>query len=293
MRKIFLCLLLLSGLDSCILFRQYDNRWARNYNTCKKLQGKVVLYAIFVDTRYTKPFTDYDITSTTDSIQKAIDWIEAKANVEGIPLDIELKIYKNEKQITVSKDLPLKTIYKTAVFGGIGMLNRWADAVAKKAGSTMELANKPLIPKTRKPSDRERLVAKIRDEEGAESVALMYFVNNYYMEDLSLACNITLLTNGELEYAIVSFKDPAVIAHEFLHLFGAPDLYKSPFGKRRSRNVRFVKREFPNEIMLTCDPQLNKLDLCPATKYLVGWSDVIDRKYERLIYDHRFTRRRR
>ena len=48
-----------------------------NNNACKKIIGKVVLYAIFVDTKETHPWTAYDIKTTLDSIQKSTVWITA------------------------------------------------------------------------------------------------------------------------------------------------------------------------------------------------------------------------
>ena len=46
----------------------------------------MVLYAIFVDTRYTNSWTEFDINSTLDSIQLATNWIEKQAKKEGIKL---------------------------------------------------------------------------------------------------------------------------------------------------------------------------------------------------------------
>jgi len=34
---------------------RFDNRLARDNNVCKKLEGDVVLYALFVGNDYTKP----------------------------------------------------------------------------------------------------------------------------------------------------------------------------------------------------------------------------------------------
>lgn len=47
-------------------------------NVCKKLSGDVLLYAIFVDSRYTQPWSAYDIQSTLYSIQEMKGWIEKK-----------------------------------------------------------------------------------------------------------------------------------------------------------------------------------------------------------------------
>jgi hypothetical protein len=83
--------------SSCISFKRLDSRIAMDRNVCKKLYGKVVLYAIFVDTKYTRPWTEYDIQSTLDSAKLAIEWMEKKAAEHNIDLDIELQYYSNEK----------------------------------------------------------------------------------------------------------------------------------------------------------------------------------------------------
>jgi hypothetical protein len=42
----------------------------------KKLKGNVVIYAIFVDSKYTNPWSKYDIETTLDSIRTATKWLE-------------------------------------------------------------------------------------------------------------------------------------------------------------------------------------------------------------------------
>lgn len=59
-----------------------------NNNVCKRLKGDVVLYAIFVDSKYTGIWSEFDITSTLDSIQIAMEWIESKAQKAGVDLKI-------------------------------------------------------------------------------------------------------------------------------------------------------------------------------------------------------------
>jgi hypothetical protein len=65
-----------------------------NNNVCKKLIGKVVLYAIFVDTKETHPWTAYDIKTTLDSLQKSIEWITAKAKEFNIDVPLMLSIMR-------------------------------------------------------------------------------------------------------------------------------------------------------------------------------------------------------
>jgi hypothetical protein len=194
-----------------------------------------------------------------------------------------------KKSIPVSVDLPRKSVIGTLVFPntyyGAVKLNKWSDKIAQKAASTMEIKEKKRIPKAPAPKDKERLISKIRDDNKVETVALCYFVNNYFMEDVSVTMNT--MSNSEIEYCIISYKYPGVIAHEFLHLFGAPDLYKNPFNKKQ-RNKRIAAREFPDEIMINPQRNITSLDVSPVTSYLIGWQTTIDKKYERLFNEGRF-----
>ncbi|MEM9052644.1 MAG: hypothetical protein AAGC47_11370 [Bacteroidota bacterium] len=256
-----------------------------NNNVCKKLKEKVVLYAIFVDSRYTNPWTEHDIYSTIDSIQVATNWIESEASNRGVPLNIEVIYHQDKKEIIpIEANLMRQTLSKT-LFGpnGVRYVDRWADKVAKTAmgiygKDTTKVTRTKIVPK-----DRERLLARVRDEHKTDNVALVYFINNYYTNEVSVA--IHTAQNFDPEYAIVSFKQPAVIAHEFLHLFGALDLYRTPFDSKRkaNRSLSFAQSQFPNEIMAFPYRGLDSLTISPFTEYLVGWDRELDQKYEQMI----------
>ena len=287
--KTILILALLTATDSCKPY--YDTALATvNNNVCKKLRGKVILYAIFVDTRYTQPWSAYDITSTLDSIKRATKWIEAEAAKSGIELDIEIQNYQNGKVIPLVNDLPRRTLSSTLfspnLYYGIRNLDRWSDQLAKKAGQTLPKDTSLIINTKNRLSDRERLIAKLRDVNKTDNVALMYFVNNYYEEELSVTLHTGEINN--IEYSIVSFKDPSVIAHEFLHLFGALDLYINPLIKRHSQKMeKLAMNEFPNEIMAFTYRDLSQLDISGFTKYMIGWYNVMDDKYSNLLLGKR------
>lgn len=61
--------------------------------------------------------------------------------------------------------------------------------------------------------------------------------------------------------------DPCGVAHEFLHLFGAWDLY--PTDVQSEENSRRMDKMYPNEVMHRNAP-LDKLQLSPLTAWLVG-----------------------
>jgi hypothetical protein len=265
---------------------------SKDNNVCKKLEGKVVLYAIFVDSKETKPWTIYDIESTLDSIQRANNWLTDQATRNGIDLDIELHYHKRDDgQIPIRFSLARKTLFATLftkeISKGIKDTDRWANIVARKAGKSLDIDTSEVIRMKNTMSDRERLVARLRDIHGTDQVALMYFINNYYKEEVSVA--IHTRSDTEIEYAIVSYKSPAVIAHEFLHLFGAWDLYYSHrCNKISGKHQRVLNKNFPNEIMAFTYRDIDTLQISEFTKYTIGWRKNLDKKYSRLILGRRF-----
>lgn len=295
MKKIYLLLLVvLLGLSSCTYW--IYNHTARQIatvdnNVCKKLTGDVVLYAIFVDSRYTQPWSEYDIRSTLDSINKAAKWIEKQASENGIGVHIKVVNHENRRVIPISADLANKTLSGT-IFSpvpavGIPKVDRWADRVAKTAAQSLPKDTTAIVKTKNKLSDRERLIARLRDIYKTDNVVLMYFVNNYNKEELSVTFHNSSFT--DIEYCVVSFKKPAVIAHEFLHIFGALDLYVSPFDKKRSvaKKKQVAMKEFPNEIMAFAYRNIDSLSISPFTQYCIGWQNQLDDKYIKMLLGKR------
>lgn len=291
MRHVLLILVLLVLHSSC------HNRWFKlknsevhiatvNRNVCKKLTGKVVLYAIFVDTKYTGTWSTYDINSTLDSIQVATQWIEKQASKNAIPLDITVDYHRNRnKVVPLAGNLPGKTLSGT-LFGinGTRSVDKWADKIGKLALRTFGPDSSKITQTKIKPKDRERLLARLRDEHKTDNVALIYFINNYYTEEVSVALHTS--SDAEPEYAVVSFKQPGVIAHEFLHLFGALDLYISPFDNKRKaiKKKAFAMKEFPNEIMAFAHRNLDTLEIGPLSQYLIGWKSELSPEHKNFFF---------
>lgn len=249
-------------------------------NVCKKLTGHVVLYAMFVDTRYTQPWSEYDIMSTIDSINKAVQWLEKLAKENNISLSIDIKYHQNGRIIPIVNNFPDKTLSGTLFSPlpsfGVPKLDRWSDRIARTAGLSLPKDTSKVIKTFNRLTDRERLIARLRDMYKTDNLAAIYFINDYYSEDISLALHTG--NNFSPEYAIVSYKRPAVIAHEFLHLFGALDLYISPFDKKKKsiKKKAEVMKLFPNEIMAFTYRQLGSLNVSPFTKYLIGWENELN-----------------
>ncbi|MFW5819903.1 MAG: hypothetical protein ACOCWA_01330, partial [Bacteroidota bacterium] len=281
---IFLTLTVIFTSSSVI---RVDYRQGRFNNVCKDLRNDVLLYFIFIDTKETSPWTEFDIMSTIDSLGVAVRWLEKAAKQNKVELTIKTDYYIGNEFATINQNLPEKSVEESLLHPnlkkGIEALNKWADNVSRKAGESFYLVDKDGIPKTQPPNDAERLIAHLRDEYSVESVALMFMVNNYFKTDLSVALNT--LTTEDVEFAIVSYKYPSEIAHNFLHLYGAADLHETPF-RRSGRKIKIANDLYPDDIMQDAYAKnIDELKVSRYTKYLIGWTDEIDPEFEDLLTD--------
>jgi hypothetical protein len=268
-------------------FTRIDYRDGMYKNVCKDLRNNVLVYFIFVDSKVTSPWTDFDIQSTIDSVEAAVQWIEEQAKAKDIQLNIISDYYIGQEYATVRKNLPYETVMNsvsTPNFSkGLEELNKWADNIAKKVGTDAHIVEKDGIPEIKNPKNKERLAAHLRDEKQVESVALLYMVNNYYRDDISIPVNH--LGTEDIEFAIVSYKYPAVIAQNILNLFGAADLARSLY-RRNEKKIKLAHEFFPNDIMQDVYARkLNDLEIGEYTQYLIGWSGHLDPKYQPLLTD--------
>jgi hypothetical protein len=87
-----------------------DYREARYKNVCKDLRGDVWLYFAFIESKYTAPWTGYDIQSTIDPIRASITWLHSKAGSNNIPLNIKADLYKGSEFTTITRNLPEPTV---------------------------------------------------------------------------------------------------------------------------------------------------------------------------------------
>jgi hypothetical protein len=208
----------------------------------------------------------------------ALEWLQQKAKENGIPLRIISDYYIGQGYTTIRKNLPYESVIKSVqtpnIHKGFEGLNQWGDYIAKRVGSEVQISEKDGIPEVKNPRNKERLIAHLRDEKKVESVALLYMVNNYYRDDISLPVN--QLNSNDVEFAIVSYKYPAVIAQSILNLFGAADLYKTVY-RRNENKIKLAAQYFPNDIMQDVYAKsLDDLEIGEYTKYLIGWTKTLD-----------------
>lgn len=268
----------------------FDFSMGRFNNVCKDLKNDALLYFVFIDTRSTSPWTEFDILTTIDSIQVAARWLENQATQHNIPLNIKTDYYIGDEYTTIEKNLPNATIDEVIkdqkLEKGMESLSRWGDYVSKIIGESLYIKEKDGIPLQKRPGNKERLIAFLRDEYQVESVAVMFLINNYFRSDISLSINT--LNNDDVEFSVVSYKYPSEIAHNFLHLYGAADLNKSYF-RRSKGKIKQAREAFPNDVMSEVYAKsLNDLEIGEFTEYMIGWTDQLDEEYEPLLTE-RFT----
>lgn len=287
MRSIFInfSLFLLLVVASSASVPSLDFHSGRLNNVCKDLRNDVLLYFVFVDTRTTYPWSEFDILTTIDSIQVAARWLEKEAEKHAIPLHIKTDYYIGDEYTTIQRNLPgksLKVILESQkLFKGMSALSRWGDYISKTIGESLYVKEKDGIPLQKNPGNKERLMAFLRDEYRVESVALMIMINNYFGSDISLAVNS--LHNDDVEFSVISYKYPTDIAHNFLHLFGAVDLHETPF-RRSKRKIRLADEAFPDDIMSGVHTRsIHELEIGAFTEYMIGWTEELDGTYEPLL----------
>ncbi|MEY4604546.1 MAG: hypothetical protein RIT43_1838 [Bacteroidota bacterium] len=289
MKKHFFLLAVLSFfvLSACAtkkFYKEFAFPSVRN-NVCKSLDGKVVLYAIFVDSKHTGPWTVYDMASTKDSICEAIAWIQQKADEDSIPLNISLQIHESpDGKMPIKGDLRKKTLSAT-IFGQPWAtaerdMFKWSDRLAAMAARSLPKDNSKSTRTKNNLRNKERLIARLRDIHQTDNVALVYFVNNYYKDEASFAFSTS--SDKNVEFAVVSYKNPSVIAHEFLHLFGAEDMYVTPFDKKIERKYHEkLSAMFPDEVMTNSLRNLDSMQISDFTRYLIGWDKELSDNFQK------------
>jgi len=281
--NLLLFLLLFAGVSAST--PSFDFSMGRHNNVCKDLKNDILLYFVFVDTRTTYPWTEFDILTTIDSIRVATRWLEIQAEEHDIVLKIKTDYYIGDEFATIQRNLPRKSVHETLdeqnLINGMLSLSRWGDYVSKIIGESLYVKEKDGIPIQKRPSNKERLIALLRDEYKVESVALLLMVNNYFRSDISLAINT--LHNDDVEFSVVSYKYPSEIAHSFLHLFGAADLHETHF-RRSKRKIKLANQAFQDDIMSDVYARsLKDLEVGEFTRYMIGWTGELDSEYVPLL----------
>jgi len=295
MKNLYLVIapILMLGFSSCVVHVHFQDSATlneyhyptKNQNVCGFLKERVVVYSVFVDVNSVHPWSLYDINSTTDSIKRAVEWIESQATSAGVKLDIDAVSHKHGNKFSLRESSnPNLQLELEDVYGerrkNLRNLTNWSDDISKRCGRYFKERKADKVATPNRANDLERFVAALRSKYETDNVVLLFHINGYY-ERMSSAAFWTGHTE-RVEYGIVTYKNPAVIAHEVLHIFGAEDLYPHP--ENSSFNFNAIAERYPYEIMRATYPDISKLRISPITKYLIGWQDSLDFADMRLLY---------
>lgn len=245
--------------------RDVDQMFGRDHNVCKKLKGNVLLYVVWVETRLSSTWSEFDLNSTVDSIKATVRWLNAEAAKNNVELHIRFDAALNDSIAAVYQKLGDEVPSLIDNDDGLARIDKWTTKIVKlKSGVKSKV----------------QFVSELRDEYNVESVALVFMLNNYYKEDFIFSFNTT--SNNDVEYSIISSKRPNLIAQDLLNLFGAPYLYHHPSTVNK-RDTKQLQKIFSDDVMSNTDRPLNSLSLGEITKYFIGWTDTLNTEYEKMV----------
>lgn len=111
---------------------------------------------------------------------------------------------------------------------------------------------------------------KLMEVYGANNVFMIVFFNH---DGRSYAISLDGIDSWNESLIAYTDANPAVLAHEMLHLFGAHDYYEG--AEYTEDVVLYIKEKYPNEIMLKTKYQNGRIssEVSPLTAYHLGWTD--------------------
>lgn len=258
MRKFALFLVLIFGV-SCPAFAQSKDKW-RAGSALSLAASKTYVLTIFIsetEWKYAEKRKLYD------SIYEAQDWIKAQAALYNKRLTFEGGNYGLQK-----------TIILDTIASGTGSGTEpvdWISKVLKKVGYKNSLEFYAWAKKTTK-SDNV-LVLIVANKKG----------RGYAMEYSKDMEKVLYFVEGCILYS--QYEDgqklyTASIAHEFLHLFGAWDLYKT--FEQSQENADKAKSLYPNDIMLRIAFNIDDLHIGKLSAWRIGFSSKEESEFDSL-----------
>jgi hypothetical protein len=264
-------------LVACNSIKEIDTRWARGINACEKLEGKTVVYTIFVDSKTSLFWTGFDIKSTKDSLQKVFDWTIKQAAENGKTIEIIPEYYSAGSQYSVKKKLPYPKVsdaFKKEEAKDQSKFNKWAESIVKKVEKSVKLNSGQKLSAKPRLKGFAKLEAKLKRKHNADNVAIFFMLNNYFLIDANAVFNS--MTDEQVEFAINSGKKSSRLASQFLTLFGAQPLTSGKNSQYKIKNVELAKVDFPNDIMVSPEKDLNQLNIGQFTAFMLGWQEKVE-----------------
>lgn len=272
-------MLLVLFISSCATVVVGENLWYRDVNVCKTLVEDVLVYPVFVEAKKGDLWFENDKKEFKDSLNVSLKWIEEEAKKNNVKLRFITEVHPK----TMKKGFPGKTIIETYKLfdasGGFKKFNKHYDGLSKKVAPGI-VKEELSLPKVGAVKNKERLIAKLRNIYGVESVVLMFVhkpegIDHFYH-------NFNSMTNEDVEFMVTTYKSPTVLAYQVLDLFGAAPLMYSKTKKKEKVSWEFVQDNFPKDIMAGLGKRINQLEIGHYTQYLIGWHRNYKEEYKQL-----------
>jgi hypothetical protein len=274
---------MLLSVVSCSSSKELDARWARDKNIAAKLEGKVVVYTIFVDSKKTIPWSGFDIKSTKDSLDKVFNWVGRESKRYKKEVRIESIYATLSSKQTINKKIPyssLSAAFSDGEYSKSSKIGKWADGIVKKLEKGIKISGEPL-PKKPKLDAFQKLVEKLKRNHQADNVVIFFMLNNYYKYDLSVVVNN--MHSTEVEFGVNSSKSTNLLGAQFLSLFGAQNLNTGSSSSKEKEVVQMLKEDFSHDVMYDYESDLVNVNVGEHTAYLIGWKDKVNSKYAELF----------
>ncbi len=219
--------------------------------SAKSLEGKNLIYSLFVDTPDAK-WTDRDKKKVLQNLEIAKEYIETEAKSYRKKVDLVVDFEENE-------DLTGSARINFSLKDG----EDYEEALDEEIAAWFD-----------EQIDYEALCKEYK----AKGIATIVFVNH---KGSTYAICYDGIDNPKESLVMFAGEVPAVYAHEILHLFGAHDLYED--AEYTEEVCEYVKKAYPDEIMYTVTDKNGRLndseiqnELSPITAYHLGWANYIE-----------------
>ncbi len=245
--------------------KDFDKEFGRDHNVCKKFKGNVLLYVVWVETRVSEKWTDFDLNTTVDSVKYAVNWLNKMADINAVELKLFFDTSHSDSLSAIYQKLDADIPDLITNSEGLDKIDKWSNKLIRiQSGEKTKIS----------------LISSLRNKYNVESVALVFMMNNYYKEDYVYTFNTT--SNSNIEYSVVNSKRPVIIAQNILSLFGAPYLYHHP-STTNKRDTKQLQKIFADDVMANTDKFLEKCEIGEITRYFIGWTDSLTEEYEKMV----------
>lgn len=248
------------------------------YNSfnCRVLSEDLHIVVLFADDDESSWTTEDVSYVTANIIEPGISFLKEQLSAYGSEAELQYSLYFSDESHSIKCDGIIdKNFIKTENENGDPLVYPTLDTASK---DTLDRISAGWGFSTT--SDMH---TSLQEYTGTEQIAYMVMINK---PGWSYACSEKDYEHGMI-YAVDWYErdnGPSTFAHEFLHLFGAEDLYLrgTMDGETVNESRGELSKELnPNDIMFSPRADINENDIGGFTAYCVGLLDELPEEYNR------------